>query len=176
MRWASTTWTATSAPSGGSTSGSSLTGRASCPPRATVSCFRSTCRRSTRRSRPSPRSRPDCGGTPCDWRRPSTALRRSAPDPSSRSVVNGLGIPLALDVPVLDRPDDARLVRGPEPDLDLVAALGLQVLQEEVESAGARLRPLPAEQDQVAQADDGRIVGAAVLQPSLVQLGVGLER
>jgi hypothetical protein len=49
-----------------------------------------------------------------------------------------LRVSLPLDIPIFDGSDDVRFVGGPELNLNLVAA-GLKVLEQQIESARARL-------------------------------------
>jgi hypothetical protein len=50
-----------------------------------------------------------------------------------------LGVSAALDVPVLDGPDDVGLVRRPELDLNLVASVALSVIEQEIKASSMGL-------------------------------------
>lgn len=81
----------------------------------------------------------------------------------------------ALHVPVLDTPDDVRLVGRPELDLHAVAGPGVWVAQEKVQ-ATRTLSSLDVLDLQVAEAKERGIVDDPLLQPLLVQLRVRLQR
>jgi hypothetical protein len=83
-----------------------------------------------------------------------------------------LGVPLALNVPVLYCANDVGFVRRPELDLYLVATERIRVLEQKIETACARPRTLPVLQDDIAQSKNRRIFSNAILHPSLVQLRV----
>ena len=86
-----------------------------------------------------------------------------------------LGIALPLDVPVLDGADDVRLVGLAELDLDFVPPVGLGVLKQQVKASSTGLWPLAIPQHEVPKPQQGRVLADAVLEPLLVQVGVGLE-
>ena len=61
-----------------------------------------------------------------------------------------LGVSLSLDVPVLDAADDVAFVGGAKHELDLVTAVAVGALKEEVEPAGSLLTPLTLDEDELA--------------------------
>jgi hypothetical protein len=79
-----------------------------------------------------------------------------------------LGIPLPLDVPVLDGADDVRLVRLAELDLNLAPPVPVGILEQEVEPSGAGLGSLTIPEDEVPETQQRRILADAVLEPLLV--------
>jgi hypothetical protein len=70
-----------------------------------------------------------------------------------------LRVSFAFDVPILDRPNDVGLVRKSKLDFNFVAAIALGLLKEQVQPTGARLVPFFIFEDQVAETQDGRILG-----------------
>jgi hypothetical protein len=61
-----------------------------------------------------------------------------------------LWIPLSLDIPIFDSPNDMGLVSSPELYFYFVPTL-LRVLEEEVETPSVGLRPFLVAQNQIAQ-------------------------
>ena len=69
-----------------------------------------------------------------------------------------LRVPLSFDIPILDSSNDVSLVRSTQLDFHLIAAPCLRILEEKVQSAGTRLRPLLIPHSEVAQAKQLRIL------------------
>jgi hypothetical protein len=67
------------------------------------------------------------------------------------------------------------LVRKSKLDFNFVAAIAFGLLKEQVQPTGARLVPFFIFKDQVAEAQDGRILGYARLHPAFIQIWMVLQ-
>jgi len=84
------------------------------------------------------------------------------------------GIPPAR-APARD-PSDVGLIGPTELNLHLEALVGARVSKNEIEPAGLGLDQLLLEEDQISEAQDTRVLGDAILEPALIELGMAFER
>jgi hypothetical protein len=86
-----------------------------------------------------------------------------------------LRIPAALDVPVLDGPDDVGLVSRAELELHLIARGRVRVGQEQVKATRAGLPALDVLHHQLAQAEQAGVRDDPLLEPLLAEDGMALK-
>ena len=81
-----------------------------------------------------------------------------------------------VHVPVLDGSDDVGLVGFAQLDLDFVPSVAICLLQQEIQPTSSRLDPFLVLQDDIAKANDGRIFGDSLLNPTLAQFRMASYR
>ena len=85
-------------------------------------------------------------------------------------------IPPPLNIPILDAPDDVRLVGRPKHQLDLITLILLWACQQEIESASSFLRAFPVQKDSFTQPEYCGVFCNPGLKPLLIKFGMIFKR
>ena len=86
-----------------------------------------------------------------------------------------LRIPLTLDIPIFDGPDDMCFVRSPKLHFHFVTPTRFRVLEKKIESSSARLWPLLIFQNDISQAEYRWVFSDPVLHPAFIKSRMILE-
>ena len=86
-----------------------------------------------------------------------------------------LRVALSLDIPILNGPDNVRLVEASKLQFNGIAPIAIRIGKQQIEPPARRLRSFAANHVGVPQPKPRRVVYQEIMQPALVVLGMAFE-